>query len=168
MKSAPSRLLYGVIALAAVAWFVASRAGGEEAKIRARLEQVRELVVKEAGEKALQSADRARRLGSHLTDPFVMRIEPAGLEIEQATALVRPFVGLRQGVESLEVSFSALEIEVAEGGSSARSAMRASLRATGDRARRGSYRVEILWRLDGRWRIEHVDVADLPDGGGFL
>ena len=155
-----THLLYIVLVIGVAVWWMMSRSGGPEAEIRERLERMEQLMVKEAGESALDSADRARRFAAFLDDPFLLRREPIGQEISDSAALARPFVGLRRQIERLDVSFSNIDIEVVESGRRATSVMDVALNATGQNPRRGRYEVTIRWRKDGDWLVEDLHVVE--------
>lgn len=160
MKSA--KWLYLALALAAFGWLGSRFFGSEEARIRARLEAVRVLVEKEAGEGALAAVSRADDLIGFLTPQFEIEIVPIGERMGDPQQLQRVFVGYRHNAETLAVAFSDLSVEVAPDGRSARTTCTATLNgglggfAGGDR-----YALELQWRKEGSWKISRA-LVDLP------
>ena len=110
----PSHYLYVILALAVVIWWFVSQGSDDEGAIRSQLDQIAELVEKQPGEKALEAADRARRLADHFTTEFEVELTPVGAKVSNSAELARPFVGLRRQAEDLRVSFEVEELEVAE------------------------------------------------------
>ena len=167
MKS--SRLLYGALAAAVLVWGLMSLGGDDESAIRAQLDRVSDLVSKEPGEKALESADRARRLVELFTEDFEVKLDPVGVRVANGPELARPFVGMRRQAERLDVSFDVDELEVADDFPTASMTATATVsgRVQGE-LRRESFRVVLAWKKQGRdWRIESLHVTERVDGGLF-
>lgn len=162
----PSYVLYGILAGAVLIWLLSSLGTPEEGKIRAQLDKVAELVAKDGEEKALESADKARRLGELFTDEMVIALRPVGMEIHSPAELVRPFVGLRQGVDTLGVSFDVEELTVAEGHPTASMTARATVVGRGTQQNgRQAFRLKLAWKkVRGTWLIESFDVVEQLDG----
>ncbi|MEO1085785.1 MAG: hypothetical protein AAFY88_16220 [Acidobacteriota bacterium] len=164
-------LLLSLLAAVGIWWMLTSPGEGDAA-IRARLDIVEQLLVKEADEKALESADRARRMAELLAPSFVLYLDPIHQEIRDPAALARPFVGFRQGVERLEVDFHGVEIDVDPDAGRATSTMVVSLRsngAAGGRSagadgRRGAYDASIRWLRNGDWLIEELKAVEISGG----
>ncbi|MEM9554346.1 MAG: nuclear transport factor 2 family protein [Acidobacteriota bacterium] len=167
MKLRSTHLLYAALAVGAVVWLLSRLGDSPEAQIRERFARVVELVEKAPGEGALEAAERARTLGAHFTPTFSLDVPQAG-SIGSREALVRPFVGLRQPLERLEVVLTGVDVAV-ESEVGARLAARATVVATGGAAgggplRQGSYDIVTHWRRDGdTWRIESLRAVESTD-----
>lgn len=160
-------LLWIFLALAVAIYAFFTFGAGDEAKIREGFGEIAELISKQEGESALESADRARKLGRRFVDPFELVVDEAGVTVTDRASLVRPFVGLRHPAEWIDVSFSEIEVEVT--GESAVAAARASvsgrLRGRTDRA---SWRVDTRWRKEGGdWLLVRFHVGERIEGGLF-
>ncbi|MEM1202133.1 MAG: nuclear transport factor 2 family protein [Acidobacteriota bacterium] len=165
-----THLLYALLAISILVWLVHSLGGGDEAKIEAQLERLGELVSKEEGEGGLQAAERAREVGDLLARSFEIRLDPVGQTVTDRKDLVRPFVGLRQRVQSLDVAFSNSDLEVDGDAGRARMAVQATVSGSrgGGGPTRERFQLEIDWlREGGDWRMETVRVTE-REGGGLL
>ena len=162
-------VLYGALAGAVVLWLLSNLATPDEAKIRRQLDRVEELIAKSGEEKALASADKARRLGELFTDDMAIRLRPVGQEIHSGAELVRPFVGLRHGMESIEVSFDVEELVVGADAPVATLSARATVTGRGSgRSGSESFRVVMAWKkVRGTWLIESFDVVEQLEGNLF-
>lgn len=165
----PTYLLYGALAAAVLVWWWVGLRSDDESEIRSQLDRVVELVEKQPGEKALESADRARRLAALFATEFEMELKPVGVRVTNSAELARPFVGLRRQAEELSVSFDIEDLEVAEDFPTASLNAVASLTGTvGGRRQSESFRVLFAWKKEGReWRIESLQVTERLEGGLF-
>lgn len=162
-------LLYGVLAAAVVIWFLSTLGTPDETKIRRQLDRVEELIQKSGEEKALESADKARRLGELFTDDMRIFLRPVGQEITSGAELVRPFVGLRHGMDSIEVFFDVEELSVGADAPVATMTARATVSGRGSgRSGSESFRVVLAWKkVRGSWLIESFDVVEQLEGNLF-
>ena len=161
--------LYVILAAAVAIWWLVGLGSDDEAAIRSELDQIAELIGKEPGEKALEAADRARRLADHFTQEFEVELTPVGARVTNSAELARPFVGLRRQAQQLKVSFEVEELEVSEDFPTASMTAAAQLTGTVDgRRESASYRVHLAWKNQGRdWKIESLQVAERIEGGLF-
>ena len=162
-----NRVLLALLVAGVLIWAWFEFGSSDEAKIRAGFAAVADLISKAEGESALESADRARRLGERFLEPFTLQVDEAGVTVTERAGLIRPFVGLRHQAKTIDVDFSDLEIEV--DGRVARAAARANVSGTFQgQARRASWQVRTRWRKTGRdWQLERFHVGERIEGGLF-
>ncbi|MEM8934250.1 MAG: DUF4440 domain-containing protein [Acidobacteriota bacterium] len=162
-----NRVLLAILLAGMVLWVWLEFGSSDEAKIRSGFSAVADLISKEAGESALESADRGRRLGDRFAEPFVVKVDEAGVQVEDTAQLLRAFVGLRHQAKTITVDFSSIEIEV--DGRVADATARADVSGQFQgRSGRASWRVLTRWRkISGDWRLERFHVAERIEGGLF-
>jgi hypothetical protein len=163
-----SRVLYALLIAGFATWLWIRFAQSDEAKIQAQLDRLQALIEKEPGESALEAADRALRLTELLTQTFTVRLDPVGQTLEDPAALSRPYVGLRRAAESLDATFSDVEIELQDGGrAEVRFEAALSGRIEGS-FRRGRYPVRARFEFErGEWRMSEIRVGLEVEGGLF-
>ncbi len=164
-----SHYLYVILAVAAAVWWLAGLGSDDEAAILSELDRMAELIKKEPGEKALEAADRARRLADHFTSDFEVELRPVGARVTNTAELARPFVGLRRQAQELSVSFEVEELEISEDFPTATMSAAASLTGTVNGPRESAtYRVLFAWkRQGGDWKIESLQVTERIEGDLF-
>ncbi|MEL7060396.1 MAG: hypothetical protein AAGN46_10260 [Acidobacteriota bacterium] len=159
MRLRATQAVWIALALGLAVWWFARVGAGPEAELRGRLDRIEELLEKRGDEGALESAERARRLGDVFLPSFALDLPQAG-GVSDRESLVRPFVGLRRQAETIAVDFS--EVDVLIEGARARTEMTATVRGVGgERTGDSRYRVTIGWQLDdGIWRIAEAQAVE--------
>ena len=162
-----NRILLAVLLSGMVLWAWLEFGSSDEAKIRSGFSAVADLISKDEGESALESADRGRRLGDRFADPFVLKVDEAGVQVEDTAQLLRAFVGLRHQAKTISVDFS--DIDIVVDGRVAEASARANVSGHFQgRSRRASWQVLTRWRkVSGDWRLERFHVAERIEGGLF-
>lgn len=162
-----TRILYLALAAAVAIWLGSRFFGDEESKIRRRLEEIRELVEKSAGEGALDGVGRAASFAELFAEPFEAAVAPAGQQLGDKGQLMQVFAGFRHASERITLDYRAVEILVAENRREATATFEALLNGGPAGMLAGeAFPVELRFRkVDGEWLIARARVGDpIPRG----
>lgn len=162
--------LYGVLVLGVIAWWLSRESTSVQQVIEGRLDRVAELVSKESDESALESAERARRLGEMFDQEMLIELRPLGMEIRSVGELVRPFVGLRSQTGRLTVTFATEDFTAGVEFPTATWIGKATVVGQGGTLNgREVFRLEVEWKkVRGDWLIETLIVTERLDGPGVF
>lgn len=167
MKGNTIKVLYGVLALAVVAYWVSTR-DNDQRQVERRLDELRALVEKEAGEADLVAANNARRLGEMFTRDFAVYLQPMDETVTDRQRVMQVMLQYRREGERIAVAFRDQEIEIRDlGGEKVASvALVAVVHATvaGEPTREG-FRFTFEWRReDSEWRMSQVTLVEILEG----
>lgn len=162
-----SHWLYGLLALAVAVWLF-NQLGGEERRIRARLDELAALLDKDGPESPLVAAATARSVSAMFARDFEVALEGYGSATgpqQIAQALLR----YRSPPERIDVTFRDVEIELDAGERSAEmSALGVAVATTDGSLSRRRFRFALRWiREDREWVIRRVELIEELDAGLF-
>jgi hypothetical protein len=157
-----TRILYLVLAVAAAIWLGSRFFGDEAGKIRGRLEEIRDLIEKSAGEGALEGVSRSTSFAELFAEPFEAEVSPAGQRLGDKGRLMQVFVGFRHASERVTLDYRAVEIVVAENQREAGVTLEALLNGGPAGMLAGeAFPVELRFRkVDGDWLVARAWVGD--------
>lgn len=166
MKGRWIYLLYGLLGLAVALWLY-QQVGGDERKIKGKLQELEQLVEKDGPESDLVAANKGRQVGLLFSRDFEIYLEPFGQHMDDRARLAQVMLGYRRPAQRIDVGFRDVQIELLEGQPKrARMDAVAAVNGTVDgQLRRESYRFAFHWlEEDGIWRIEQADLVEVRDG----
>lgn len=158
--------LYGILVVAFAVWLY-GQFNSDERRLRNRLDDLVELVEKDAPESDLVAANKGRQLGNLLSRDFEINLLPFNRQLRDRAELGRAMVGYRRSAERIAVTFRDVEIELQSAGiKRAQMAAVAAVRGTVDGQRRSaSYRFAFGWvEENGVWRIEQAELVEVIEG----
>ncbi len=166
MQGRASYLLYGLLALGMAVWLF-GQLGGEERRVKKRLERLEDLVEKDGAENDLVAANKARNVGLLFARDFEIDLQGrARGVVTERSAIAQVMLRYRSAPSRIELSFRDVEIEVAEGGASAQMTAVASAAATtGGDTRHRRFRLAFRWlKEDGEWVIRRAELIGELEG----
>lgn len=165
----PLRIGLAVLALGALVLFWSTRSG-DRRRIERQLEELQELISKDAAETLLAGLNRARLI----TELFASRFEVRAEQLRFATRDHRELAGFihsyRRGRDRITMSTAGAKLDIDP--ENRRATHRVDLLFTGGEPL-GSpserYRVQINWfEEEGHWRIDYIDLIQILEGGNRL
>ena len=166
MKGRASYLLYAVLALA-VGFWVFSRLGGEERRIRSQLGALEDLLDKDGAENDLTAANKARNVGLLFTREFeiMLRGQAAGT-VNDRQRVSQVMLSYRRQAGRIDVTFRDVEIEIDRGALGADMSTVGVVSATTDgNLSRRQFRLAFRWEQeDCEWRIRRAELVEELEG----
>ena len=164
-----SRLLYGLLALAVAIWWV-SQLGGEEKRIRGRLDELADLLGKDGPENALVAANKARSVALLFARDFEVLLQGYGSgAVSGPQQISQAMLRYRTPPSSIEVTFRDVEIELDAGERTAgMSAVAVAAATTGGNFHQRRFRLAFRWvKEEEEWVIRRAELIEELDAGLF-
>ena len=153
-----------VLALAGLAVFAwRTREGGEERRIRERIEALR-TEVNASTLDGLGTAGRAAQIGSYFTGDAVVELGGASVPIRGRETLMDMAARLQPRTAAFRLDLDDVGIELVPGGTAADVMLTASFVrrsiSTGEESRDAREFAVVLVKTDGTWRISRITAID--------
>lgn len=162
-------LLYGILVLAVAGWLF-SQWSSDRRRIERQLDRFRALVEKGGEESALTAANNARKVGNVLTRDFALHLEPYASAITDRSHLTLVVMGYRNRASRIGLSFRDQDLALDDQLKIGDMTLVAAISGTADGASyREGYRLRMRWVLeDDEWRIQRVDLLEIPERPGVF
>ena len=159
------RLLRALVAVATVAagWLLVNWYLSDERQIERRLTRIQRLVAKTPAESDLAALAAARAISETFSEPFEIRVEPAGHSTSDRSSLIGNVHQYRARSSALAMEISGLQLFFDTQKAGANTFFSARFIADiGDLVGEESYDFRIHWtKRDGDWLIDDVLVSNV-------
>lgn len=165
MKSRFIYLLYVLLALAVVTWGY-RLLESDSRKLQRRLDELAQLLEKDASEGDLVAANKGRLVGAFFSRDFEVQLVPfGGQHFRDRAQLAQAVLGYRRQATRIRVSFHDSQIEMHDDGAKTGDMhVKGTVSGTeSGQLRRETYRFYLRWieEDDGVWRIEQADLLEV-------
>ena len=161
--------LYGILALAVAIW-LSSQFGGEERRLRSRLDELAELLEKDGPESGLVAANKAHSVGLLFARDFEVVLQGyAAQGVTEPHQISQAMLRYRTPPSSVSVTFRDVEIELDAAQRAANMhAIGVASATTDGRLDRRRFRFAFRWLKEEReWVIQRAELVEELDAGLF-